>query len=81
MKVSIITVCFNSAQYIESTIESVLTQTYPDIEYILVDGGSKDDTINIIRKYEPMFNGRMRWIDLSCKAYYYKKRKSLSIRR
>ncbi len=70
MKVSIITVCFNSAQYIESTIESVLTQTYPDIEYILVDGGSKDDTINIIRKYEPMFNGRMRWISESDKGIY-----------
>jgi len=52
MKVSIITVCFNSAATIESTIQSVLMQDYKDIEYILVDGKSSDDTRSIIQKYK-----------------------------
>ena len=44
-KVSIITVCFNSAKTIRDTIESVLSQDYPDIEYIVIDGGSKASDI------------------------------------
>lgn len=52
MKVSIITVCFNSAGTIRDTIESVLAQTYSDIEYIVVDGASKDNTLDIVREYE-----------------------------
>jgi len=51
VKVSIITVCFNSADYIASAIDSVLSQNYSDIEYIVIDGGSTDETINIIRSY------------------------------
>lgn len=51
MKISIITVSYNSAGTIRDTIESVLNQTYSDIEYILVDGASKDDTISIIKSY------------------------------
>jgi glycosyltransferase involved in cell wall biosynthesis len=51
MKVSIITVCFNSAETIEDTIKSVLTQDYSDVEYIIVDGGSKDSTLDIINNY------------------------------
>ena len=62
MKFSIITVTYNSASTLRDTIESVLTQTYTDIEYIIVDGLSKDNTINIIKEYESLFNGRMRWI-------------------
>ncbi|WP_434153605.1 glycosyltransferase family 2 protein [Pseudomonas sp. JZ134] len=52
MKVSIITVCFNSAETIKDTIESVLSQNYSDIEYIVIDGGSRDDTLYIIKQYE-----------------------------
>jgi len=51
MKVSIITVCFNSEKTIEDTIKSVESQTYPDIEYIVIDGLSVDKTNVIISKY------------------------------
>ena len=51
MKISIITVCYNSEKTIKDTIESVLSQTYKDYEYIVVDGQSKDSTLNIIKEY------------------------------
>jgi len=52
MKVSIITVVYNNEKTVESAIRSVLSQTYSDIEYIIIDGNSKDGTVGIIRKYE-----------------------------
>jgi len=52
MLFSIITVTFNAVQWLERTIQSVISQTYPDIEYIIVDGGSTDGTIDIITNYE-----------------------------
>ena len=52
MKVSIITVCFNSAATIRDAIESVLAQTYDDIEHIIVDGDSTDDTVRILKEYQ-----------------------------
>jgi glycosyltransferase involved in cell wall biosynthesis len=51
MRVSVITVCFNSARTIRDTIESVASQTYQDIEYIVVDGASKDETVAVAREY------------------------------
>ncbi|HEV7230648.1 MAG TPA: glycosyltransferase family 2 protein [Bacteroidia bacterium] len=51
MKISVITVCYNSAATLRHTIESVLSQDYPDIEYIIIDGGSLDETPDIIRSY------------------------------
>lgn len=50
-KVSIITVVYNNVQTIEQTIQSVLNQTYPNIEYIILDGGSTDGTVEVIRRY------------------------------
>jgi glycosyltransferase involved in cell wall biosynthesis len=51
MKVSIITVCYNSSQYIRSAIDSVLSQAYADIEYIIIDGGSDDGTLKIVKQF------------------------------
>jgi glycosyltransferase involved in cell wall biosynthesis len=51
MKVSIITVCYNSGQTIAQTLKSVASQTYPDIEYIVIDGRSKDNTLEVIKEH------------------------------
>src|SRR5579883_1234258 len=49
--VSIVTPCLNAQSYIEETILSVLNQDYPDIEYLVMDGGSTDATLDILRRY------------------------------
>ena len=51
VKVSIITVCYNSEKTIRDTIESVVSQNYSDIEYIIVDGKSQDKTLSIVESY------------------------------
>lgn len=68
MKISIVTVCYNAEQVIEETIKSVLKQTYQNIEYIIVDGASKDGTLDIIRKYES--EKRIRFISEPDKGIY-----------
>ena len=52
MKVSIITSCYNRASTLEGAIKSILSQDYPEIEYIVVDGASKDGSLDIIKKYD-----------------------------
>lgn len=58
---SIVTITFNSEKTIERTLKSILNQTLKDYEYIIVDGASKDSTMDIVRKYEPLFEGRLKW--------------------
>lgn len=70
MKVSIITVCYNSAKTIRKTIESVLNQTYNDIEYIIVDGSSKDATLVIVEEYKEKFGDRLQIISEPDKGIY-----------
>ena len=68
--ISIATPCWNSEKTIERTIKSVLAQTFTDYEYIIVDGGSTDGTLDIIKKYEPFFGGRMKWKSEPDKGLY-----------
>lgn len=58
-KISIVTIVFNGVEHLERTILSVLNQNYPNFEYIIIDGGSTDGTIDIIKKYE---NSISSWI-------------------
>ena len=60
--VTIITPAFNSASTIERTLNSVLNQTYKNYEYIIIDGGSKDNTIKIVKEYLDKFEGKMTYI-------------------
>ena len=70
MKVSIITVCRNSAKTLPTAIESVLGQRDVELEYIVVDGASTDGTTDLLKEYELKFNGRMRWISEPDKGMY-----------
>lgn len=60
--VTIITVCRNAEKTIAKTIKCVLYQTYPHIEYLIIDGLSIDGTMNVVKEYEPFFKGRMKWM-------------------
>lgn len=62
MKLSVITTTWNSGNTIIDTINSVLAQTYPDFEHIIVDGGSTDNTMDIVKKNEHRYEGRLKYI-------------------
>lgn len=76
MKISIITVCFNSASTLEKTILSVASQTYRNIEYIIIDGNSKDETVNIIKKNETIIS---KWISEPDNGLYDAMNKGLKL--
>lgn len=67
MKVTIITVTYNSEKYLEDCIQSVINQDYKDFEYIIVDGKSSDSTLSIIKKYESKI---YRWISETDRGMY-----------
>ena len=74
--ISIITVVFNGEKYLEQTIQSVINQTYDNVEYILIDGGSTDGTVDIIKKYGVQIDY---WISESDSGIYDAWNKGLSL--
>lgn len=75
---SIITVCFNSEKTIERTLKSMLAQTEQDYEYLIIDGASTDSTLEIVKKYEPQFNGRLKWYSEKDNGIYDAMNKGIS---
>ena len=65
---SIITITYNAERWLEQTILSVLSQSYAGIEYIVIDGGSTDGTVEIIRRYA---SGITYWVSEPDKGIYY----------
>ncbi|NJN33942.1 MAG: glycosyltransferase [Saprospiraceae bacterium] len=59
---SIITVVYNGAAVVEKTIQSVLNQTFRNYEYLIIDGASKDETLNIIKKYNALYPLSIQWV-------------------
>jgi glycosyltransferase involved in cell wall biosynthesis len=74
--ISIITVVYNGAKTLEQTIQSVINQTYNNIEYIIIDGGSTDGTLDIIKEYE---NHISQWVSEPDKGLYDAMNKGISI--
>jgi len=74
--ISVITVVFNGAKYLEQTIQSVINQTYDNVEYIVIDGGSTDGTLDIIKKYENKIDY---WVSEKDKGIYYAMNKGIRL--
>lgn len=70
MIISLITATYNSAETVRDTLQSVLNQTFKDIDYIIIDGNSKDNTMDIVKEFEPKFEGRLRWVSEKDKGIY-----------
>lgn len=74
--ISIITVVFNGEKYLEETIKSVINQTYENVEYIIIDGGSSDGTLDIIKKYEERIDY---WVSEKDKGIYDAMNKGIDV--
>lgn len=70
MTISIVTATYNSGKTLRDTLDSVLRQTYSDYEHIIVDGASTDDTMRIVREYEPRYNSRLHYVSEPDKGLY-----------
>ena len=79
MTISIITATYNSAATIADTLQSVLQQTYQDFEVIVVDGVSSDNTLEIIRSFEPAFQGKLRIVSEPDQGLYDAMNKGLHL--
>ena len=73
-KISVITPCFNSIHTIRDTIESVRRQEYPNLEHIVVDGGSKDGTVDLIKEYP-----HLRWLSEKDEGHYHAMNKGIGL--
>ena len=79
IKISIVTVCYNAVNDIKNVMQSVLSQTYMNLEYIVVDGASKDNTVEVLKEYEPRFEGKMKWISEPDNGVYDAMNKALDM--
>lgn len=79
MKISVITATFNSGKTLRDTIESVLGQSYTDYEYIVKDGGSKDETLAILQEYAPRFGDRLKVISEPDEGIYDAMNKGIEV--
>lgn len=79
MKISIVTATFNSGSTLRDTIQSVLRQSYPEIEHVIVDGNSRDNTMDIIREMEPSYNGRLKYISEKDRGIYDAMNKGIAL--
>lgn len=79
MTISVIIATWNSAKTISNTIESIYRQTWKEIEVIVIDGNSTDNTIEIVKEYEERFGGRLRWISEPDRGLYDAMNKGLAM--
>lgn len=79
MKISIITATYNSEKTIKDTLDSVLKQTYNNYEHIIIDGLSKDNTIEIVKQYEEKYSGKLKYISEKDTGLYDAMNKGISI--
>lgn len=79
MKISIITVTYNSSKTLKDTLESVLNQTYKNYEHIIVDGLSKDNTMEILKEYETKYEGKLKYISEKDTGLYDAMNKGIKI--
>lgn len=79
MKFTLITTTYNSGTTLRDTFSSVLRQSFTDMEYIIVDGASTDDTLDIIKEYETRFQGRMKWVSGRDRGLYDAMNKGLEM--
>ena len=79
MKLSIVTPCFNSEKTIKKTIESILMQNFEELEYIVIDGGSSDSTLQIVKSYENRFENGIKIVSEKDDGIYDAMNKGISL--